>query len=164
MGHKKVKTIEALLKKPNLTVEDVLDFDSVLQKAKNREEPLMDYLSRSDHIHELLNRIVKPNGNAEKNLKYYWAKMLSFIKVLFRYPFIASELLNCISEDFFDYLEADLEGLDVFWKFLGNPGELDPNLTIYLAKTLMLVLLKRPKTVNDSYKMRAYPQTKRSFI
>lgn len=71
----------------------------------------------------------------------------NFTELVVRYPFIASELLSCISEEFFDYLDADLQGLNAFWQYLEEDGDLHPTLTVYLAKILMLVLLKRPKTV-----------------
>lgn len=69
MGHKKAKTLEAILKKPNVTLEEVLDCESIIQKCRVQDELLLKYLRQTDHIHELLSAIVTTVDSPEKAIK-----------------------------------------------------------------------------------------------
>lgn len=70
MGHKKAKTLESLLKRPNLTIEELLDYEHIIQKARNKDVGLSHYFQNGEHLKWLLDFFLKDNLSAEKQTKY----------------------------------------------------------------------------------------------
>lgn len=70
MGNKKQKSIEQLLKRPSVNIEDLLDLDSVLTRARGGDPTLLSYLSQPSTIHELLSVITRPYTCREKGIRY----------------------------------------------------------------------------------------------
>lgn len=70
MGNKKLKSLEAVLKKPKVSVEEVMDVDSILNKARTGDVALQEYLQNPDILMELLSKLVETADNLGRTLRY----------------------------------------------------------------------------------------------
>ncbi len=88
-GFSSVSTLETLLDKPNVTLEDVLDEDDLLQECKSQNQKLINFLRQPRIVKRLLEHVVGTatvGGTGGKE----WEE-----KVKFKYPYVASEVLSC---------------------------------------------------------------------
>lgn len=88
-GFSSVSTLETLLDKPNVTLEDVLDEDDLLQECKSQNQKLINFLCQPRIIKRLMEHVVGTatvGGTGGKE----WEE-----KVKFKYPYVASEVLSC---------------------------------------------------------------------
>lgn len=69
MGNKKLKSIDLALKKPKITLEEVLEYESIIYKAKAGDLTLIQFLSSRDHILTMIHMIIAEYDSAEKALK-----------------------------------------------------------------------------------------------
>ena len=70
VGHKKIKTLESLLKRPNLTIEELLDYDHIIQKARNNDVGLSLFFQNEEHFKWLLDIFLKRDLPLERRIKY----------------------------------------------------------------------------------------------
>lgn len=70
MGNKKPKTIEVVLKKANVTLDEVLDVETVMGKAKTGDTHLLEFLGTTANVHGLFQRIVRSYSSHEKAIRY----------------------------------------------------------------------------------------------
>lgn len=70
MGHKKIKTLESLLKRPNLTIEELLEYEHIIQKARNNDVGLSIYFQNGEHFKWLLDIFLKTDLPLERRIKY----------------------------------------------------------------------------------------------
>lgn len=88
-GFSSVSTLETLLDKPNVTLEDVLDEDDLLQECKSQNQKLINFLRQPRIVKRLMEHVVGTatvGGTGGKE----WEE-----KVKFKYPYVASEVLSC---------------------------------------------------------------------
>lgn len=88
-GFSSVSTLETLLDKPNVTLEDVLDEDDLLQECKSQNQKLINFLRQPRIVKRLMEHVVGTatvGGTGGKD----WEE-----KVKFKYPYVASEVLSC---------------------------------------------------------------------
>ncbi|SPO26502.1 related to SAP155 - SIT4-associating protein [Ustilago trichophora] len=88
-GFSSVSTLETLLDKPNVTLEDVLDEDDILQECKSQNQKLINFLRQPRIVKRLMEHVVGTatvGGTGGKE----WEE-----KVKFKYPYVASEVLSC---------------------------------------------------------------------
>lgn len=90
-GFSSVSTLETLLDKPNVTLEDVLDDDDLLQECKSQNQKLVNYLRQPRIVKRLMEHVV---GSAIVGGTYAAGKDWEE-KVKFKYPYVASEVLSC---------------------------------------------------------------------
>ncbi|TGZ68558.1 hypothetical protein CRM22_004176 [Opisthorchis felineus] len=75
--------IDDLLSRPDLTIQELLDDDNVLQKCREKDSRLIDFLCRDDNIDYLVDLISQPCMSEE------------FDKCLYREPSLACEIMTC---------------------------------------------------------------------
>ncbi|EST04957.1 SIT4 phosphatase-associated protein family [Kalmanozyma brasiliensis GHG001] len=88
-GFSSVSTLDTLLDKPNVTLEDVLDEDDLLQECKSQNQKLNNFLRQPRIVKRLMEHVVGTatvGGAGGKD----WEE-----KVKFKYPYVASEVLSC---------------------------------------------------------------------
>ncbi|KAE8260710.1 hypothetical protein A4X13_0g181 [Tilletia indica] len=126
IGFSTASSLDSLLEKPNVTVEDVLDDTDLLQECKSQNSKLVEFLQQPRIIQRLLEHVVGTaevagDGSAE------WEE-----KVRFKYPYMASEVL---SSDIWAILDTILAHQDdllkPFWNSIlsANPSRAEPPLT-----------------------------------
>ncbi|CAL8082965.1 unnamed protein product [Calicophoron daubneyi] len=84
--------INELLDKPDLTVEELLDDDDILQKCRERDGRLIQFLCRDENVDYLLHLVSDP------------PKATEFDKSLYRYPSLACEIMTCDIGELLDAL------------------------------------------------------------
>ncbi|EPQ26944.1 uncharacterized protein PFL1_05578 [Pseudozyma flocculosa PF-1] len=87
-GFSSTSTLDSLLEKSNVTLEEVLDEDDLLSECKAQNQKLIAYLQQKRVLKRLLEHVVgtaRLRGTGGKD----WEE-----KVKFKYPYIASEVLS----------------------------------------------------------------------
>jgi len=69
MGNKRPKSLEALLKRPGVGLDEVLEVESVLSKARTGDATVQGYFGRGEVLHGLLSRLVQGYDSAEKAMR-----------------------------------------------------------------------------------------------
>ncbi|PWN52971.1 SAPS-domain-containing protein [Violaceomyces palustris] len=114
-GFSHTSTLDTLLEKPNVTLEEVLDEDDLLQECKSQNPKLVEYLSQPRVLKRLLEHVVgtaQVGGTGGKD----WEE-----KVKFKYPYMASEVLSCEIWAIVEGILNDTEGLlEPFWNAVLN--------------------------------------------
>ena len=116
-GISSASTLNALLDKPGVSVEEVLDDADIIQECKAQNQKLIDYLRQPDVLKRLLEHVVgsaqiedTPGKESEE-------------RVGFKYPFVASEVLSSdlppVSQLLFEHAD-DL--LLPFWETILSPS------------------------------------------
>ncbi|ORY83228.1 SIT4 phosphatase-associated protein-domain-containing protein [Protomyces lactucae-debilis] len=121
-GFRETCGIEALLEKPahEVTLEQVLDEEDLLQEIKNHHARLLDYLRQEHIIQRLLQLIIEDYTDDPSKS--------------FKYAFVACEILSCevwsICETVFEHPRL----LEMFWGFLDSEPPLNPLRASYFTK------------------------------
>lgn len=91
--------INDLLDQPDLTIEELLNDDEVLQKCCERDQRLVDFLCRAENMDFMINVISNPPNSDD------------FDKSLYRYSSLVCEILTCIIPRVLDLIVGSTEGL-----------------------------------------------------
>ncbi|KAI9274220.1 SIT4 phosphatase-associated protein-domain-containing protein [Sporodiniella umbellata] len=137
--------LDGLLDKADVTLEEVLDEDDLLQEAKSSNLKLIDFLCKPDKIKKLLNYIIADDLEDTQRLKY---------------SFLASEIIACELQSVIDMIviEQRNELLVPFWSYLDKPAQprrrasdtnsenngLNSLQASYFCKTICVLLSKYP--------------------
>ncbi|CAO3699522.1 unnamed protein product [Rhizopus microsporus] len=138
--------LEGLLDKANVTLEEVLEEEDIIQEAKFLNPKLIEFLSKPDKVKALLNYITATDLEEPQR---------------FKYPFLASELIACEIQQIIDLIviEQKDELLVPFWSYLDRPAQprrrasdttvqpeagLDSLQASYFCKTIGVLLSKYP--------------------
>ncbi|GAA5801101.1 hypothetical protein HPULCUR_006543 [Helicostylum pulchrum] len=141
-------TLDTLLDKEDVTLEEVMEEEDLLQEAKSLNPKLVEFLSKPEHIKCLLNYITATDLDETKR---------------FKYPFLASEIIACEIQQIIDaiVIEHKEELLVHFWSYLDRPAYpkrrasdtseekkeelgLDSLQASYFCKTIGVLLSKYP--------------------
>ncbi|KAI8369972.1 SIT4 phosphatase-associated protein-domain-containing protein [Blakeslea trispora] len=103
-------TLDTLLDKEDVTLEEVLEEEDLLQEAKSMNPKLVEFLSKTEHVKALLNYIVATDLEESKR---------------FKYPFLASEIIACEIQPIIDAIVIDHKDdlLIQFWSYLDRPAQ-----------------------------------------
>ncbi|EPZ34588.1 SIT4 phosphatase-associated protein family domain-containing protein [Rozella allomycis CSF55] len=127
--------LEQLLDKNDLTLEELLNEDELLQEAKSQNKKLIDYLSKPEVLKELLSLTIAEN--LDENKQYN------------RYPYIASELICCDIWPMYENLVTEKYLLKEYWKYLDRKRPLNPLTASYFCKVNGILLQKMTKDEQD---------------
>lgn len=102
-------TLDTLLDKEDVTLEEVMEEEDLLQEAKSMNPKLVEFLSKIENIKALLNYITATDLDETKR---------------FKYPFLASEIIACEIQQIIDAIVIDHkeELLVQFWTYLDRPA------------------------------------------
>ncbi|KAI8086716.1 SIT4 phosphatase-associated protein-domain-containing protein [Halteromyces radiatus] len=146
-GFHNPSAVDTLLEREDITLEEILEEEDLLQEAKS-------------HNQKLINFLCQPS-NCEKLLYYITANDLEEGQK-FKYPFLCSEIIACEIPALVEMIILEQkELLEKFWLFLDRPihqtssdseQEKDNNvdhgleslLSSYFAKTITVFLTKQP--------------------
>ncbi|CEH14755.1 SAP family cell cycle dependent phosphatase-associated protein [Ceraceosorus bombacis] len=108
-GFSSASTLDSLLDRPNVTLEEVLDEEELLQECKSQNQKLVQFLCQPRILSRLLEHVTGTAQVAGGSGKE-WEE-----KVRFKYPYVASEVLSC---EIWSIVEAVLDSdslLEPFW-------------------------------------------------
>lgn len=138
--------MDTLLDKEDLTLQEVLDEEEVLQECKTQNKRLIDFLTTDANIEELVNYITQePLDETDEKLRY-------------KYPNIACELLTSDVNPITDKLAGDVALMNKVYSFIENDAPLNPLLASFYSKVMGLLISRR------SEKMLEFLQSKDDFI
>ncbi|XP_026283493.1 serine/threonine-protein phosphatase 6 regulatory subunit 3 isoform X1 [Frankliniella occidentalis] len=122
--------LEALLSKPDLTLQELLDDEDILQECKVQNKKLIDFLCRPEVMEQLVTyTTVEPPADLNE-------------KIRFKYPNVACELLTSDIPAINEHLAAD-EPLSKLYAFLEGEPPLNPLLASFFSKTLGILVARK---------------------
>eukprot|EP00158_Paraphelidium_tribonemae_P005476 Partr_v1_DN27363_c0_g1_i6_m46763 putative Protein phosphatase 6, regulatory subunit len=142
-GYQSPSTIDAMLDQEGVKLEQVLNEEDLLQEVKTRNEKLLTFLCKKENLEQLINYVVATNLEEA---------------VMFRYPFLATEIMCCDVEEIVDAILKDTKLLDVLWDILERPPPIDQSHANSFAK-IMGVFVTR-----NTLHMLAYIQARPGVI
>ena len=177
-GYANVSTIDTILEKPDISLEELLDEGDLIQELKQHNSKLIEYLREDKILERLLDYVVAPKidtlavepaEDPEKDPETdpeAKGKEVSFLgsrgtsegdedekeKKRNRYAYVAAEVL---SSDNWSICEALMENqalLRKFWDFLRLAPPLDPLQASYFTKVNEALLDKKTDKMLDLFK------------
>ncbi|KAI7866605.1 SIT4 phosphatase-associated protein-domain-containing protein [Spinellus fusiger] len=107
-GFQNPSAIDTLLDREDITLQDVLEEEDLLQEAKSHNQKLIEFLCKPQHIRTLLGYITATHLEEGQR---------------FKYPFLACEIISCELPLMMDTIVIEhRELLEEFWTFLDRPA------------------------------------------
>ncbi|KAK2587988.1 hypothetical protein KPH14_004065 [Odynerus spinipes] len=123
--------IEALLNRENVTLHELMDEEDILQECKSQNKKLVEYLTRSEVMEELVTLTTKePPIDIEERLRY-------------KYPNVACELLTCDVPTLNEKLAGDETLLSKLYAFIDTDQPLNPLLASFFSKTIGVLVARK---------------------
>ena len=123
--------IEALLNKENVSLYDLMDQEDILQECKSQNKKLVEYLTRSDVMEELVTLTTEePPAEIEERWRY-------------KHPNIACELLTCDVPTLNEKLADDDTLLAKLYSFIDTDQPLNPLLASFFSKTIGVLVARK---------------------
>ncbi|XP_064629583.1 serine/threonine-protein phosphatase 6 regulatory subunit 3-like isoform X2 [Lineus longissimus] len=127
--------IETLLEKEDVTLQELMDEDDVLQECKAQNRKLLDMLVRPDIMEELVNFITQePVEDTDEKVRY-------------KYPNTACELLTSDVSVINDKLAGEEALLNKIYSFLESEGPLNPLLASFFSKVMGLLIARKSESM-----------------
>ncbi|KAF9915210.1 hypothetical protein BX616_006660 [Lobosporangium transversale] len=127
-GHQNASVIDHLLESGNVSLEELLEQDDLIQECKAQNSKLIEYLRDPVVLQQLLSYIT--SDDLEDRAR-------------FKYPFIACEVIACEVWGIFESALSNPDMLVKFWEFLDRPPPLNPVQASYFSKVIGVFLMKR---------------------
>ncbi|KAG0367781.1 SIT4 phosphatase-associated protein-domain-containing protein [Gamsiella multidivaricata] len=127
-GHQNASVIDHLLESGNVSLEELLEQDDLIQECKAQNPKLIEYLRDPKVLQQLLSYIT--SDDLEDRAR-------------FKYPFIACEVIACEVWGIFESALSNIDILVKFWEFLDRPPPLNPVQASYFAKVIGVFLMKK---------------------
>lgn len=178
-GYANISTIDTILDKPDVTLEELLDESDLIQELKQHNTKLIEYLREDKILERLLEYVVAPKPEPpavpeEPEAKEEHAtedseskgKELSLSttrsnsedeedekeKKRNRYAYVSAEVLSSDNWSISESLMENQGLLRKFWEFLKLPPPLDPLQASYFTKVNEALLDKKTEEMLDLFK------------
>ncbi|KAL1518299.1 hypothetical protein ABEB36_001941 [Hypothenemus hampei] len=133
--------LDTLLAKENLTLQEVMDNEDVINECRVQNKNLIDFLLKPEVIEELVILTVKePSVELGETTR-------------FKYPNLASELLTCDVPAINERLAGDEKLLEKLYEFLENESPLNPLLASFFSKIMGGLIAKKTEQNWVSYQL-----------
>ncbi|NXG24251.1 PP6R2 phosphatase, partial [Grallaria varia] len=127
--------VDKLLDKEDVTLEELMDEDDVLQECKAQNRRLLDFLCQQHCMEQLVTLIThEPPLDMDE-------------KVRFKYPNTACELLTSDVPQINDKLGGDETLLNILYDFLDHEPPLNPLLASFFSKTIGNLIARKTEQV-----------------
>jgi SIT4-associating protein SAP185/190 len=169
-GYSNISTIDTLLDKPHVKLEDLLEESDLIQELKSHHTKLIEVLRDEANLHALLQYVVapgpplEPEGDEEdekgksaasdepEEEKGPTEEQEKAEKKRLKYAFVACEILSSEIWSITESLMANTAYLTEFWDFLRQPAPLDPLQAGYFTKVNETLLEKKTEEMRDFFK------------
>ncbi|XP_043944502.1 serine/threonine-protein phosphatase 6 regulatory subunit 2 isoform X2 [Protopterus annectens] len=123
--------IDKLLDKEDVTLQELMDEDDILQECRAQNRRLLDFLCQEHCMEELINLITRePPTNLDE-------------KIRFKYPNTACELLTSDVSQVNDKLCENETFLNILYDFLNQEKPLNPLLASFFSKTVSSLIARK---------------------
>jgi serine/threonine-protein phosphatase 6 regulatory subunit 3 len=123
--------IDALFERQDLTIEELLDEDELLQELKAHHNKLVEFLSKPEILKQLVDYLtVDPDENADIRRRY-------------KFPYVACEILCCEIDTIFDAFFSNEALVEKLFSFLNRDTRLSTLLANYFTNVVNVMLTKR---------------------
>lgn len=161
-GYSNISTIDTLLDKPDLKLEDLLEESDLIQELKSHHTKLIEFLRDDDNLHALLKYVIAlpPKKSAgehdepedddyedEPDREQDEAE-----KKRLKYAYVACEILSCETWSITEALMANTQYLTEFWDFLRSSPTLEPLQAGYFTKVNECLLEKKTEDMLEFFK------------
>lgn len=173
-GYANISTIDTLLDKPDVTLEELLDESDLIQELKQHNTKLIEFLRDDNALKRLLEYVVAPgppmdddadeegtsapdeNPEQEKNKVASHAvkeeDQEKAEKARLKYSYVACEVLSSETWSILESIMQNEEHLRGFWSFMRRPAPLDPLQAGYFTKVNETLLEKKTEEMLDFLK------------
>jgi SIT4-associating protein SAP185/190 len=177
-GYANISTIDTLLDKPDVTLEELLDESDLIQELKSHNTKLIEFLREDAALEKLLEYVVAPKlepviseeddeeqeiGEDSKGKDRDYTRPFSGLRQVAvdesekekkrnRYAYVAAEILSSDSWSLSAALLENQALLRKFWNFLKLPVPLDPLQASYFTKVNEALLDKKTEEMLDLFK------------
>jgi SIT4-associating protein SAP185/190 len=173
-GYANISTIDTILEKADVTLEELLDESDLIQELKQHNTKLIEYLREDKILERLLEYVVAPKlevvdseevESSESPRSDSKGKERSFSssrgpaeedeekeKKRNRYAYVAAEVLSSDNWSICESLMENQQMLRKFWEFLKLPPPLDPLQASYFTKVNEALLDKKTEEMLELFK------------
>lgn len=173
-GYANISTIDTILDKPDVTLEELLDESDLIQELKQHNTKLIEYLREDKILERLLEYVVAPKlevvtsdeepaedkgKDAEGKGKERFAAAAppsededEKEKKRNRYAYVSAEVLSSDNWSICESLMENQALLRKFWEFLKLPPPLDPLQASYFTKVNEALLDKKTEEMLEFFK------------
>jgi SIT4-associating protein SAP185/190 len=160
-GYSNISTIDTLLDKPDLKLEDLLEESDLIQELKSHHTKLIEFLRDDDNLHALLQYVIAPppkriSGEHDEPEEEYEGdhdqEQDESEKKRLKYAYVACEILSCETWSITEALMANIQHLTEFWDFLRSSPTLEPLQAGYFTKVNECLLEKKTEDMLDFFK------------
>ncbi|EKX54521.1 hypothetical protein GUITHDRAFT_99998 [Guillardia theta CCMP2712] len=132
LGFAHVSPIDTLLEREDITLEELLREEDLVQECKQFNNKLIEFISTPERIEVLINYVVQDaEEGSDENVKYL-------------YPYKASEVLSSDVAPIYDCMFENEHLLNLLFQFLERDPPLDPLLAGYFGKIVSTFVSRRP--------------------
>eukprot|EP00906_Rhabdomonas_costata_P025473 RCo036413 len=139
--HTTKTAFEALLDKEDLSLEELLDQEDVVQEVKSGNAKLISFLTKGKCVGKLLEFTTVPVPAEES--------ATSDEKRRFKFPYVACELLVADVPALFDSVVESEDHMNQLFSFLQQPSPLPQTLSLYFVRVLQALYAKKPAEVAE---------------
>lgn len=172
-GYANISTIDTILDKPDVTLEELLDESDLIQELKQHNTKLIEYLREDKILERLLEYVVAPKLEAVaseeeateegKDAEGKGKERFSATspppededekeKKRNRYAYVSAEVLSSDNWSICESLMENQVLLRKFWEFLKLPPPLDPLQASYFTKVNEALLDKKTEEMLEFFK------------
>lgn len=170
-GYSSISSIDTILDKPNVKLEDLLEESDLIQELKSHHTKLIEFLREETNLHALLHYVVAPGPSTDVEQDDHDEKGKEAAlddeaeedqppdeeqekaeKKRLKYAFVACEILSCETWSITESLMSNTPYLSEFWDFLRRPAPLDPLQAGYFTKVNETLLEKKTEDMLDFFK------------
>ncbi|KPI40644.1 Extragenic suppressor of kinetochore protein 1 [Cyphellophora attinorum] len=161
-GYSNVSTIDTLLDKQNLKLEELLEESDLIQELKSHHTKLIEVLRDDDNLHALLQYVIAPPAKSAASSEKapedddeepaVDQEQDESEKKRLKYAYVACEILSCETWSITEALMANTQYLTEFWDFLRKPPSLEPLQAGYFTKVNECLLEKKTEDMLDFFK------------
>ncbi|KAI5777485.1 SIT4-associating protein-like protein SAP190 [Geopyxis carbonaria] len=153
-GYANISTLDTILEKPDVTLEELLDESELIQELKQHNSKLIEFLRDEKVLRRLLEYVIAPKlpepvrtmeekEGEDEGYQIMAENRERDEKARLKYAYVSCEVLSSEAWSLLEALMQNIDHLRMFWSFLERPPPLDPLQASYFTKVNETLLDKK---------------------